>query len=221
MAAGKSCSLPLTKFNEIYDLADDPREVSLVKGFTLAKSFWDFIAFGGFKPRTENQSHIRNPTLRIVAKVLRNFLFAKDQTSKVTDGELQMLYSGVEDQIRAARAGIPVTKVLTNPGYLLADMFSEKRTWLMKGSQKKDRCGSLLTPLFRHFKIDLSPYQFNPEPEYIDILYLIKTQILRDESTYMFQDKEGNQLYFKLTQREMPQRLQEHPVTTRTGIPLR
>jgi len=46
-------------------------------------------------------------------------MFAKDQTSKVTYGELQMLYVGVEDEIRAARAGIPVASFNTSPGYVL------------------------------------------------------------------------------------------------------
>ncbi|KAL0713252.1 hypothetical protein Bca4012_020230 [Brassica carinata] len=139
MAGGKHCSLPLVKFNEIYDISDDPREVSLLKSFPPAKIFWDLIASGDFKPRTVYQSHIRNPSVWIIAKVLSNLLFAKDKTSKVTNGELQMLYSGLEDQIRAARGGIPITKC----------------------------------------------------------------HILRDESTYMFQDKEGTQLFCKLPQTEI------------------
>ncbi|KAF2587384.1 hypothetical protein F2Q70_00035801 [Brassica cretica] len=49
--------------------------------------------------------------------MISNLLFAKDQTSKVTKGELQMLYSGVEDEIRRARAGIPIQSVQTNHGY--------------------------------------------------------------------------------------------------------
>ncbi|KAL0853813.1 hypothetical protein Bca101_058965 [Brassica carinata] len=200
MAPGKHCSLPLTKFNKIYDIADDLREVSLVKGFAPAKTFWGLIESGDFKPHSANQSHIRNPTLCINAKVLSNQLFAKDQASKVTNGELQMLYSGLEDQIRAARSGIPVTKVLTNPSHFLAEMFAVKKGLLMRGSQKKDRCGSLLTPLFKHFEIDLTAYECNAEPAYIDVPYLIKCHILRDESTYMFQDKDGIQLYFKLPQ---------------------
>ena len=49
-----------------------------------------------------------------------------------------------------------------------------------------------------HFAIDLSPYTFNAQPEYIDIPYLINCHILRNKKTYMFQDKEGNQLYCRL-----------------------
>ncbi|KAF3580441.1 hypothetical protein DY000_02031616 [Brassica cretica] len=101
------------------------------------------------KPRSANQFLLRNPSIRIIAKVLSNLLFAKDQTSKVTNGELQMLYSGLEDQIWAARTGIPVASVRKNPDFLLAEMFSEKQTTLRRGSQKKDRCGSLLTPLIK------------------------------------------------------------------------
>ena len=129
-------------------MADDPRDVSLVKGFAPTQPFWKLIATGDLKPRSANQSLLRNPSIRIIAKVLSNLLFAKDQTSKVTNGELQMLYSGLEDQIRAARAGIPVASVRQNPDFLLAEMFSEKQTTLRRGSQKQDRCGSLLTPLF-------------------------------------------------------------------------
>ncbi|KAL0695961.1 hypothetical protein Bca4012_063141 [Brassica carinata] len=203
MAGGKHCSLPLVKFKEIYDISDDPREVSLLNSFPPTKIFWDLIASGDFKPCTAYQSHIRNPSVRIIAKVLSNLLFAKEQTSKVTNGELQMLYSGLEDQIRAARAGIPITKVLTNPGYLLAAMFVAKKCLLMRGSQTKDRCGSLLSPLFLHFRIDHLSLETNYEPYYIDIPYLIKCHILCDESTYMFQDKAGTQLFCKLPQTEI------------------
>uniref|UniRef100_M4FIT0 Arabidopsis retrotransposon Orf1 C-terminal domain-containing protein n=1 Tax=Brassica campestris TaxID=3711 RepID=M4FIT0_BRACM len=67
-----------------------------------------------------------------------------------------------------------------------------------KSENKKDRCGSLLTPLFKYFGINLRSYAVNHEIEYIDTLYLIACHILRDESTYKFADKEGNVLYWKL-----------------------
>ncbi|KAF3550139.1 hypothetical protein DY000_02008258 [Brassica cretica] len=139
MAVGKLCSLPLTQFNEVNNLADVPREVNLVKEFAPTQQFWKLIATGDFKPRSANQSLIRNPSIRIIAKGLSNLLFVKDQTSKVTNGELQMLYSGLEDQIRATRAGMSLASVRTNRGYLLAGMFSKKHTMRRRGSQKKDR----------------------------------------------------------------------------------
>ncbi|KAF2605637.1 hypothetical protein F2Q70_00026198 [Brassica cretica] len=98
-------------------------------------------------------------------------MFAKDQTSKVTYGELQILY-----------------------------MFTDKKYMLMKGAQKKDRCSILHTPLLRHFEIDLSSYTSNDTLEFIDVPYLINCQILRDENTYSFQDKEGNMLFCTLPQ---------------------
>ena len=59
--------------------------------FTPTDYFWDLIANGTFISGKEYQSQIRNPTLRVIAKMVSNLLFAKDQTSKVTKGELQML----------------------------------------------------------------------------------------------------------------------------------
>ncbi|KAF2542995.1 hypothetical protein F2Q68_00031393 [Brassica cretica] len=53
-----------------------------------------------------------------------------------------------------------------------------------KSEGKKDRCGSLLTPLFKYFGIDLRSYAVNHEIEYIDTPYLIACHILRDECTY-------------------------------------
>ncbi|KAF3550874.1 hypothetical protein DY000_02006849 [Brassica cretica] len=135
--------------------------------------------------------------------MVSNLLFAKDQTSKVTKGELHMLYSGLEDEICRARE-IPIQSVNTNPRYHLIWMFYTRRDCLMRAEnrseEKKDRCGSLLTPPFKYFGIDLRSYMVNHEIEYIDTLYLIACHILHDEYTYKFTDKEGNMLYCKLPQ---------------------
>ncbi|KAF2594110.1 hypothetical protein F2Q70_00043747 [Brassica cretica] len=79
---------------------------------------------------------------------------------------------------------------------------------LMHGSNKKDRSGSLLTPLFKHFGIDLSKYSVNKEVQYLDIKYLMACHIMRDEETYSFFDKDGTQLFTKLP----------HPEITRFSV---
>ncbi|KAF3504677.1 hypothetical protein F2Q69_00042917 [Brassica cretica] len=143
MADGEYCSLSLDKLNEIYEIVNEPRGVAVAKKFAPSNAFWDFIANGNFTPGKAYQSQIRNPALRVIAKIISNLLFAKDQTSKVTNGELQTQYAGIEDEIRASGSGIPI---------------------------QKDRSGSLLTPLFKHFGIDLSKYKVNTEIQYVGIL---------------------------------------------------
>ena len=208
MADGEYCSLSLDKLNEIYEIANEPRGVAVAKKFTPSNTFWDFIANGNFTPGKAYQSQIRNPTLRVIAKIISNLLFAKDQTSKVTNGELQTLYAGIEDEIRASGSGIPIQKVKTNPGFHFITMLCERRLCLMHGTNKKDRSGSLLTPLFKHFGIDLSKYKVNTEIQYLDIKYLMACHIMRDEDTYNFFDKEGTQLFTKLP----------HPEITRLSV---
>ena len=132
--------------------------------------------------------------------MVSNLLFTKDQTSKVTKGELQMLYSGLEDEIRRSRAGIPFQHVQTNPGFHLIWMFYTRKDFLLRTDNKKDRCGSLLTLLFKHFRINLQAYAVNYNIEYVDTPYLISCHILRYETTYRFTDKEGNVLFIKLPQ---------------------
>ncbi|KAF3566016.1 hypothetical protein DY000_02016171 [Brassica cretica] len=111
MADGKYCSLSLDKLNEIYEIANEPRGVAVAKKFAPSNTFWGFIANGNFTPGKAYQSQIRNPALRVIAKIISNLLFAKDQTSKVTNGELQTLYAGIEDEIRASGSGIPIQKM--------------------------------------------------------------------------------------------------------------
>ncbi|KAG5393276.1 hypothetical protein IGI04_023239 [Brassica rapa subsp. trilocularis] len=197
MADGKFCSISLHDLNDLLEIADTPREVSIENKFTPANAFWDLIATGKFTSRKAYQSQIRNPTLRIIAKIVSNILFAKELTSKVTNGELQVLYTGLEDEIRRDRV-IPIQAVKTNPGFLLISMLSERKDSLLRTEDKKDRCGSVLTPLFKRFNINLDSYKVVPELEYIDTAYLITCHILRDESTYKFADKEGDTLYCKL-----------------------
>ncbi|KAF2574979.1 hypothetical protein F2Q70_00002225 [Brassica cretica] len=172
MADGKFCSLSLDQLNEIYEILDERKHVAVENKFTPTERFWDLIATGtgSFASRKAYQSQIRNPTLGVIAKMVSNLLFAKDQTSKVTKGELQMLYSGLEDEIRRSRAGLPFQHVQTNPGFHLI--------WI----------------------INLQAYAVNYNIEYVDTPYLISCHILRDETTYRFTDKEGNVLFIKLPQ---------------------
>ncbi|KAF3510188.1 hypothetical protein F2Q69_00007272 [Brassica cretica] len=78
MADGEYCSLSLDKLNEIFEIANEPRVVTVAKNFSPSNTFWDFIANGNFIPGKAYQSHIRNPTLRVIAKIISNLLFAKD-----------------------------------------------------------------------------------------------------------------------------------------------
>ena len=87
MDDGKFCSLSLDKLNEIYEFPEEPKEVAVEKMFSPTNAFWDLIANGSFISRKAYQSHIRNPALRIIAKLISNLLFAKEYTSKVTNGE--------------------------------------------------------------------------------------------------------------------------------------
>ncbi|KAF3532721.1 hypothetical protein DY000_02038868 [Brassica cretica] len=150
-------------------IANEPKGVAVAKTFSQSNAFWDFIANGNFTPGKAYQSQIRNPALRVIAKIISNLLFAKDQTSKVTNGELQTLYACIEDEIRASGSGIPIQKVKTNPCFHFITMLCERRLCLMHGSNKKDRSGSLLTPLFKHFGIDLTMYKVNTEIQYLDL----------------------------------------------------
>ncbi|KAF3597907.1 hypothetical protein DY000_02021352 [Brassica cretica] len=199
-ASGVKLSISLEKLTEIYEISEEYTKTSFPRKFPPEQAFWKFIASGDFKSRSASQSLIRNLVLRIAAKVLRNLLFSKDKTSKVTRGELQMLFAGVEDEIKSADIGIPTSEMKTSPGCVVVQMFVDKKARVIKGSLKKDRSGSLLTPLFRHFELDLSPYQCNETMQFIDVPYLINCQILRDEATYSFIGKDGNYLYCKLPQ---------------------
>ncbi|KAF3537754.1 hypothetical protein F2Q69_00023539 [Brassica cretica] len=208
MADGEYCSLSLDKLNEIYEIANEPRGVAVAKKFAPSNTFWDFIATGNFTPGKAYQSQIRNPALRVIAKIISNLLFAKDQTCKVTNGELQTMYAGIEDEIRASGSGIRIQKAKTNPCFHFITMLCERRLCLMHDTNKKDISGSLLTPLFKHFGIDRSKYKVNTKIQYLDIKYLMACHIMRDEDTYSFFDKEGTQLFTKLP----------HPEITRLSV---
>ncbi|KAF3573615.1 hypothetical protein F2Q69_00058452 [Brassica cretica] len=208
MADGEYCSLSLDKLNEIYETATEPKGVAVAKKFSPSNAFWDCITNGNFTPGKAYQSQIRNPALRVIARIISNLLFAKDLTSKVTNGELQTLYAGIEDEIRASGSDIPIQKVKTNPSFNFMTMICERRQCLMHGLNNKDKSGSLLTPLFKHFSIDLGKYSVNKEVQYLDIKYLMACHIMCDEETYSFFDKADTQLFTKLP----------HPQITRFSV---
>ncbi|KAF3570800.1 hypothetical protein F2Q69_00059780 [Brassica cretica] len=126
-ASGVKHSISLEKLTEIYEISEEYTKTSFPRKFPPVQAFWKFIASGDFKSRSASQSRIRNPILRIDAKVLRNLLFSKDQTSKVQRGELQMLFAGVENEIRSTNIGIPTAQMMTSPGCVLVQMFVDKK----------------------------------------------------------------------------------------------
>nr|VDD59734.1 unnamed protein product [Brassica oleracea] len=149
MADGEYCSLSLDKLKEIYEIANEPRGVAVAKKFAPSNAFWDFIANGNFTPGKAYQSQIRNPALRVTAKFISNLLFAKDQTSKVTNGELQTLYTCIEDEIRASGSGIPIQKDVEDitteddPSYdlgELADVTDDQayQRWMVDSQRKNN-----------------------------------------------------------------------------------
>ncbi|KAF3597910.1 hypothetical protein DY000_02021357 [Brassica cretica] len=166
-ASGVKHSKSLEKLTEIYEISEEYTKTSFLRKFPPEQAFWKFTASGDFKSRSASQSLIRNPVLRIAAK---------------------MLFAGVEDEIKSAYIGIPTSEMKTSPGCVLVQMFVDKKSKVIKGSLKKDRSGILLTPLFRYLELDLSPYQCNETTQFIYAPYLINCQILRDEMTYSFMD---------------------------------
>ncbi|KAF3486360.1 hypothetical protein F2Q69_00052335 [Brassica cretica] len=162
-------SISLETLTEIYEMSEEYTQTSFPRKFIPEQAFWKFIASGDFKSRSASQSHIRNHVLRITAKVLSNLLFTKDQTSKVTRGELQMLCAGVEDELKSSAIGIPTAPMTTSPGCVLVQMFVDKKAKVC-----------------------------NETAAFIDIPYLINCQILRDETTYSFLSQDGRNLYCKL-----------------------
>ncbi|KAF3485106.1 hypothetical protein F2Q69_00052369 [Brassica cretica] len=193
-------SISLETLTKIYEMSKEYTQTSFPRMFIPEQAFWKFIASRDFKSRSASQSHICNPVLRITAKVLSNLLFTKDQTSKVTQGEMQMLCVGVEDELKSSAIGILTAPMITSPGCVLVQMFVDKKARVVKGSLKKDRSESLLTPLFRHFELDISVYQCNETAAFIDVPYLINCQILRGETTYSFLSQDGRNLYCKMPQ---------------------
>ncbi|KAF2533612.1 hypothetical protein F2Q70_00029293 [Brassica cretica] len=170
-ASGVKHSISLETLTEIYEMSEEYTQTSFPRKFIPVQAFWKFIASGDFKSRSARQSHISNHVLRITAKVLSNLLFTKDQTSKVTRGELQMLCAGVEDELKSSAIGIPTAPMTTSPGCVLVQMFVDKKARVC-----------------------------NETAAFIDIPYLINCQILRDETTYSFLSQDGRNLYCKLPQ---------------------
>ncbi|KAL0834226.1 hypothetical protein Bca101_086115 [Brassica carinata] len=136
-ASGVKHSITLEALTEVYEMSEEYTQMSFPRKFVPEQAFWKFIASGDFKSRLASQSHIRNPVMCIAAKVLRNLLFTKDQTSKVTRGEVQMLCAGVEDELKSSDIGIPTEPMTTSLGCVLAQMFVDKKARVQQSLELK------------------------------------------------------------------------------------
>ena len=53
----------------------------MAKKFTPSNTFWELITTGNFTPGKAYQSQIRNPALRVIAKIISNLLLGSDLQS--------------------------------------------------------------------------------------------------------------------------------------------
>ena len=118
--------------------------------FPYMTPLWKCIAKGPCETRKNKIALIRNPAVRIVAKILGNTLYGKEESGSLRMDELVLFHFGLPSFTRELYGTTPPATLDTNLGAVFASVLVQKKFCGLDTTNKKvELIGSLLTPIFR------------------------------------------------------------------------
>ncbi|KAG7593282.1 hypothetical protein ISN45_Aa01g020910 [Arabidopsis thaliana x Arabidopsis arenosa] len=145
----------------------------------IAADFWGTIASGSYKSREAKITHIRNPVVRYVAKVIGSTLYFKPVIAAVPLSELAMLFYGVK-HLLPRYADLPAPDV--NIAAILCDVLVKMKNSAPTSAARSILAGTALTPLFLGCKLDLSTVKYEDGQASMDVDNLVNTGYLKTTS---------------------------------------
>ncbi|OAO89358.1 hypothetical protein AXX17_ATUG01560 [Arabidopsis thaliana] len=150
---GVRYSLPLRELCDIYGFDNDLTGVALPGQFKDAQIFWSRFSNGIYDSKDAVHSEIRHLVLRYLVRLISSTLFCKMEPGKMRLSELLLLYHVVHDFFPDSLGFEEVDRDV-NFGAVFAHHLVSLKTKPFTGRGKKlERVGSLLTPIFEHFRI--------------------------------------------------------------------
>ncbi|CAH2066131.1 unnamed protein product, partial [Thlaspi arvense] len=154
---------------------------------------WPVIGTGPFESREAKLTLIRNPVVRVVAKILGNIMFGKEESDALRKDELLMLHYGLPSfasSIYSLHHHRFFTRTL--------DICLLMSSGLTTSTSRTEAIGSLLTPIFRYHDIDLTSTERIDTPWLLNEEHFRASGILMPGYKYQFQDRDGRKLYCQL-----------------------
>ncbi|XP_010447849.1 PREDICTED: uncharacterized protein LOC104730381 [Camelina sativa] len=186
--------LPLRDLCGIYGFERDFTEVVLPAHFPTVQDFWSLFRNGQCDSKASTQTDVRHPVLRYVTRLIGHTFLCKMEPGKMRVTEMVLLYFGLRDLI----AGVfPKSKLdrPVNMGAVFAHHLVSLKTKPFTGKGKKiESVGSLLTPIFRHFRIDLESCRIVTDCPVMDAEYMMHAQWMKKTLLWCFSDSRGAHL---------------------------
>ena len=168
-SSGKLYEISIRDICRIYGFDDRPEECRFITEFDQVTQLWNLIGPGRYESRSAKVTHIRNPVIRVVAKILGSTLFGKEETGSVRKDELQLIHFGLPEFISEIYSREPPSWQSANLGAIFAEILVQKKSrGLNTVNRKWEVIGSLLTPIFIHCRIDLSSTPQEPKIALLD-----------------------------------------------------
>lgn len=201
-AGGKKHFITIRDLWHLYGFDSTAENVDVPTHLSVSHAFWNFIAHGQYYSRSVAQSPVRNPALRIAAKLFSTLLFSRDDTSKVNVDELVLLYNAVRSSISAEPGLTCPLEVDVNMGAVLAGVIAEKRPKGGKGTTVgSEKIGSFFNSVV--FALGCGCPQLDLEWGHLSHghqLFFISYGILADATVYRFTVRDAHVLFCKLPQ---------------------
>jgi len=173
---------------DIYGFDYDLTGVSLPGQFKDAQIFWSRFGNGIYDSKEEVHSEIRHPVLRYLVRLISSTLLCKMEPGKMRLSKLLLLYHALHDFFPDSFGFEQVDRDV-NFGVVFAhDLVSLKTKPFIGRGQKSERVGSLLTPVFEHFRIIFEGEEVNTTRFTMDETYLKNSHWLKGNLLWCFRE---------------------------------
>jgi len=167
---------------------NDLTRVSLPGQFKDSQIFWSRFGNGIYDSKDEVHSEIRHLVLQYLVRLISSTLLCKIEPGKMRLSELFLLYHALHNFF-PENLGFEQVDRNVNFGAVFAHHLVSLKTKLFTGrGQKSERVGSLLTPIFEHFRISFEGEEVNTTRVTMDETYLKNSHWLKGNLLWCFKD---------------------------------
>ncbi|KAL1226412.1 hypothetical protein V5N11_022999 [Cardamine amara subsp. amara] len=176
--------------------------VALPAQFLDANVFLSYFGTGRYDSKTSTQTDIRHPVLRYVARIIANTILCKMEPGKMRMSEMILLHYAVGNLCEEGCEWPELARNVNLGAIFAHHLVSQKTKPFLGRGTKRESLGSLLTPIFRHFRIDTSSCSIVTTRAAMDMYYLKNVRWIKSEWIWCFRTAAGSHM-IQLPQQEL------------------
>ncbi|KAL1202738.1 hypothetical protein V5N11_031367 [Cardamine amara subsp. amara] len=199
MCRGMRYRIDFLDLCELYGFNSAPTCTELPTEWADLQIFWSHFGTGHYTSRHSLLKDIRHPALRYVACVLGNTILCKSDATHMRKSDLILLSSGTRHFFPPNFWTVDDPCADLNLGAVFAHHLTTYKSKAF-AKQPVESVGSLLTPIFAYFNIDIGTAKMISADARMDIAHLQRIHWIKKDMQWVFNDAAGTTMLFKLPQ---------------------